>query len=102
LAEEYQRREAAFNETIAAYQRQAGIPGDAAYRAELEERVVGYRRLLDDAGERIRILEARLSEAERATQNSYAAPSAPGEEDMVRRVRELKAQAERLRDSLMP
>jgi tetratricopeptide (TPR) repeat protein len=97
MAEEYRRREAAFNETIYAYQRQAGGPAEAAQRAELEARTLEYRRLLDDAGERIRALETRLSEAERTAQNPF-----PGEEDIVRRVRELKAQAERLRGSLTP
>jgi TolA-binding protein len=101
LAEEYRQREAAFNETIAAYQRQADNALDgAAYNAELESRVA--ERLLNDAEERIRILEARLDEAEKLTRNLPAAPLVPGQEDAVLRVRKLKAEAERLRNSLMP
>ena len=102
LAGEYREREAAFNETIAAYQRQAGgVSGDAAYRAELEAGIGEYRRRLDEAEERIRILEARLSETEAAPQVPVV-PLVPGQEDAVRRIRELKADAEKLRNSLMP
>jgi predicted exporter len=103
MAGEYQQREAAFNEIIAAYQQQADVAlGDAAYSTELEARVAEYRRLLNDAEERIRILEARLDEAEKMARNLPAAPLVPGQEDAVLRVRELKAEAERLRNSLMP
>jgi tetratricopeptide (TPR) repeat protein len=103
LTEEYRQREAAFTETIAAYRQQVDAAlGDAARQAELEARVAEYRLLLGDAEERIRILEARLDEAEKMARNLPAASPAPGEEDAVLRVRELKAEAERLRDSLMP
>jgi TolA-binding protein len=103
LAGEYQQREAAFNEIIAAYQQQAdNALGDAAHNAGLEARIAEYRRLLNDAEERMRILEARLSEAEKMEQNLPVAPLVPGQEDAVLRVRELKAEAERLRNSLMP
>jgi tetratricopeptide (TPR) repeat protein len=123
LEEEYREREAAFNETIAAYREQTDTAlGDAAYKAELEERVAEYRRLLADAEKRIRVLEARLEEAEKAAQTIPApgpvpapvlvpapgpasAPAlvpGPSQEDAVRRIRELKAEAEKLRESLMP
>jgi TolA-binding protein len=103
LAEEYRQREAAYAETIAAWQQYAaGSVPAAAYNAELEARVAEYRRLLDDAEGRIRILETRLSEAEKAAQDVPARPLVPGQEDAVRRIRELKAEAERLRNSLMP
>jgi TolA-binding protein len=103
LAEEYRKREAAFNETIAAYQKQTDSAlGDAAYNAELEAVVAEYRRLLAGAEERIRILEARLSEAETAARNVPERPLVPGQEDAIRRIRELKAEAEKLRNSLIP
>jgi TolA-binding protein len=103
LAGEYREREAAFNKTIAAYQRQAeGVSVDAAYKAELEAGIAEYRRLLGEAEERIRSLEARLSEAEKAASRAPVIPLVPGQEDAVRRIRELKADAERLRNSLAP
>jgi tetratricopeptide (TPR) repeat protein len=103
LAEEYQEREAAFNEAIAVYQKQTeGASDNAAYTLELEARAAEYRSRLSDAEERIRILEARLSEAEKLAQNTPVAPLVPGQEDAIRRVRALKAEAERLRNSLMP
>jgi TolA-binding protein len=101
LAEEYRKREAGFNETIAAYQRQANnASGNTAYTTELETALTEHRRLLAAAEERVRILELRLSEAEKAAQNIPAPPMAPGQEDAVRRIRELKAEAEKLRNSL--
>jgi TolA-binding protein len=127
LAEEYRRLEAAYNEVIAAWQRQAAAapaptpvpapvpaptpvptpdyspvsaPVDAGHRAELEARVSEYRLRLNEAEERIRSLELRLGRAEEASPDSF--PLAPGQEDAIRRIRELKAEAQRLRDSLMP
>jgi TolA-binding protein len=101
LAEEYRQREAAYNETIAAYRKQAdAVPGGAAYNAELEAMAAEYRRLLGDAEERMGILELRLNEAERASLSNSAAPLVPGQEDAIRRIRELKAEAEKLRNSL--
>jgi tetratricopeptide (TPR) repeat protein len=101
LAKEYQEREAALSETIAAYQKQAeDASGNASYALELEARLAEYRLLLADAGERIGILEARLSEVEKASVS--AAPLVPGQDDAIRRVRALKAEAERLRNALMP
>jgi TolA-binding protein len=103
LAEEYRQRDAACNETVAAWQRQAAgaVPVEAA-RAELETRLGEYRRLLDEAEERIRIMELRTSKMEQASQDNFAAPLVAGQEDAIRRIRELKAEAERLRNSLMP
>jgi TolA-binding protein len=101
LAEEYRKREAGFNETIAAYQRQAGQAlGNTAYTAELETALAEHRRLLAVAEERVRILELRLSEAEKAAQNVPAPPMASDQEDAVRRIRELKTEAEKLHNSL--
>jgi tetratricopeptide (TPR) repeat protein len=98
---EYQTREAAYNETIAAYRQQVdGILADAAHKAGLEELVMEYQRLLNSAEERIRILEVRVSEAKKAVQGVPAPPLAPGQEDALWRVRELKAEAERIRNGL--
>ena len=137
LAEEYRRLEAAYNEVIAAWQRQASAssapasppasapvsvpapaptpapapvltpdyshvsaPVDAGHRAELEARVSEYRLRLNEAEERIRSLELRLGRAEEASPGSF--PLAPDQEDAIRRIRELKAEAQRLRDTLVP
>jgi tetratricopeptide (TPR) repeat protein len=99
LAEESQNRETAFNEAIATYQKQMeDAAANAAYMFELEAKAAEYHRLLSEAEERIRTLEARLSE----TQTVPAAPLAFYQEDTARRIRELKAEAEKLRNSLMP
>jgi TolA-binding protein len=101
LAEEYRKREAGYNETIAAYQKQVdSVLGSAAHTTELETALAEHRRLLAVAEERVRILEIRLSEAEKAAQNVPAPPMAPGQEDAVRRIRELKTEAEKLRNSI--
>jgi TolA-binding protein len=101
LAGEYQQREAAFNRTIAAYQRRAeGASDSSAYILELETKATEYRRLLGEAEERIRILETRLSEAQKT--NIPAVPPVSDQEDSIRRIRMLKAEAERLRNSLEP
>ena len=129
LAEEYRRREAAYSEAIAAWQRYAAapapapvdgasapapapapasspapapVPPDTGHRAELEASVREYRLLLDEAEERIRLMELRLSKVEQASQDSSATPLAPGQEDAIRRIRELKAEAQGLRNALMP
>jgi tetratricopeptide (TPR) repeat protein len=99
LTKEYQEREAAYNETIAAYQKQAaGFSVDAAHTAELEAGLAEHRRRLSAAEERIRLLELNL-EAEKTQTPTLLVP---GEEDAIRRVRELKAEANRLRDYLLP
>jgi hypothetical protein len=59
-----------------------------------------YRLRLNEAEERIRSLELRLGRAEQASPGSF--PLAPGQEDAIRRIRELKAEAQSLRDSLVP
>jgi tetratricopeptide (TPR) repeat protein len=98
LEEEYRNRETAFNETIAAYKKQMNnSSGDPAYTAELETGLAEYRKLLSNAEERIRILEARLSETETVKQDISAPPLAAGQDDTIRRIRELKAEAEKLR-----
>jgi tetratricopeptide (TPR) repeat protein len=105
LAGEYREREAGFNATIAALQNQIGagtgtagaVTADPAPLLQLDARVTEYQRLLDNTAERIRLLEAGLSETERA-----AAPLVPGQEDAIRRIRALMAEADQLRSSLLP
>lgn len=58
LAEEYQGREAAFNETIDALQK-AGIAGSATSAFELEDKIEEYRRLLGSTVERIQTSETQ-------------------------------------------
>jgi tetratricopeptide (TPR) repeat protein len=103
LAEESLEREAAFNKTIAALQKQAGAASGSVtpVLAELETRVIEYQQLLDNTAERIRLLEAGLSEAEQAARN-LSAPAGSEQEESIRRVRELKADAERRRRAINP
>jgi tetratricopeptide (TPR) repeat protein len=100
LEKENREQEAAFNETIASYQQQIDDAlGDTMAKVELEAGIAEYRRLLGNAEDRIRILEDRLSEAEK-TQDIAAPPLAPGQEDAARRIRELKEKTEKLRSSI--
>jgi tetratricopeptide (TPR) repeat protein len=100
LAEKYREREAEFNTAFATLQRQAGIsPSDPAPVPEFDARFAEYQRLLDNTVERIRFLETRLNETERG---NIFVPLAPGQEDAIKRVQALKAEAEQLRRFLIP
>jgi tetratricopeptide (TPR) repeat protein len=122
LAEEYQEQEADFKATIEALQQQTrtalieAVPvetvpietapvetTDVASIVELDARIREYQRILDDAAERIRLLETGLSETEQAAMNLSASPPllSGQEQDAVRRIRALKAEAEQLRNALM-
>jgi tetratricopeptide (TPR) repeat protein len=98
VTEEYQQREAAYNKTIAAYQKQVdGILGSAASTVELEAKLTEYRSLLKDAEERIQNLEAMLEET-----MAQDIPDTPlDQEDAIQHIRELQEEAEILRSSLI-
>jgi tetratricopeptide (TPR) repeat protein len=98
--EEYRQREEAYDKTIDAYRTQVDrILLDASQRTELEAEIARYQKLLAEAEAQIHILETSLNNAGKT---SVSSGTGPGTEDNLRRIRELKASAERLRNDLNP